>query len=66
MGGQVNDGNAGYLKEMMDSGFYPSGFEGLNNHGAGFEMRVQDLGGNPKFGNNGYQKVSYISPLFTC
>ncbi|XP_071160576.1 uncharacterized protein [Mytilus edulis] len=54
MGGQFNDGNGGYLKGMMDSGAYPSEFEGWNNHGAGLGMGIQDFGSYPIFRNNGF------------
>ncbi|XP_076095521.1 uncharacterized protein LOC143066494 [Mytilus galloprovincialis] len=55
MGGQINGGTGGYMKDMMDSGLYPSGFEGWNSFGSGLGM--QGLGGYPKFGNNGFGKM---------
>lgn len=57
IGGQINGGTGGYLKDMMDSGLYPSGFEGWNSFGSGLGMGMQGLGGYPQFGNNGFGKM---------
>ncbi|XP_052105632.1 uncharacterized protein LOC127738430 isoform X2 [Mytilus californianus] len=55
--GHFNAVNGGYLKGMMDSGLYPSGFEGWNNHGAVLGMGMEGFGSYPIFGNNGFGKI---------